>query len=236
MKKQLFILGVMSLFSMALPLQAQNAGCCCTDCVCPPGPQGPAGPQGTVGPAGAPGTQGPQGVAGPQGPQGIQGITGPQGPCCGSLNTVTAVNLYSVADQMIPSMGTVLFENVNLTTGSFDISMAATTGAVTINTGGIYRLSWSVEGQLTPPFPTPVPAWSFTLYADGVAVPGSTFSSFTLFPDEATSTAAGAVIVNVVAGTVITLQSTATLPVSVISSIPGSLLPQISASLIIEKL
>lgn len=226
----------MSIFSTVLPLQAQTGGCCCTDCVCPPGPQGPIGLQGPVGPQGSQGQPGTQGLTGPQGPQGIQGNTGPQGPCCSTTSVTSAVNVYSTMDQSIPSGGVVLFESVNITTGNYDVSMTPITGVITITTAGTYRLSWSVEGQLTPPFPAPVPAWSFTLYANGVPVPGSTFSSFTLFPDEATSTAAGTVIVNVTAGTMLTLQSSSTLPVSIISTIPGSLLPETSASIVIEKL
>jgi hypothetical protein len=35
---------------------------------------------------------------------------------------------------------------------------------------------------------------------------------------------------------VLTLQSTSTLPVSIISSIPGSLIPETSSCIIIEKL
>jgi hypothetical protein len=213
-----FTLGMLATLSCISQLQAQTQPCCTGV----QGAQGPAGPQGG------------QGVPGSQGAQGIQGIPG---PCCqGPDGTVSAVNVYSVVDQQIPSGGAVLFENVNVTSGNYDVSMAPITGVVTIINSGVYRLSWSVEGQLTPPFPAPVPAWSFTLFANGVPVPGSTFSSFTLFPAESTSTAAGTVIVNVAAGTVLTLQSTASLPVSIISSVPGSLLPETSSSIVIEKL
>lgn len=232
MKKQLVILGIMSIFSTVLPLQAQSGGCCCTDCVCPPGPQGSQGIQGTQGTTGP---QGVQGLIGPQGLQGIQGNTGPQGPCCpGQGGVISAANVYSVVDQEIPSGGVVLFEAANVVTSDYDVSMAGITGGITFINTGIYRISWTVEGQLTPPFPAPVPAWSFSLYLDGVLVNGSTFSSFTLFPDEATSTAAGTVIIHVTAGQVLTLNSSASLPVSIISSIPGSLVPETSTSITIE--
>jgi hypothetical protein len=232
MKKQLVILGIMSIFSTVLPLQAQSGGCCCTDCVCPPGPQGSQGIQGLQGPIGL---QGAQGLIGPQGLQGIQGSTGPQGPCCpGQGSVISAANVFSLVDQSIPSGGTVIFEDANVVTSDYDVSMAPITGAITFLNTGIYRINWTVEGQLTPPFPAPVPAWSFSLYLDGLLVNGSTFSSFTLFPDEATSTAAGTVVIPVTAGQVLTLQSTASLPVSIISSIPGSLVPETSTSIIIE--
>ncbi len=237
MKRYIFLSALSAcLFCFQPQTQAQPAGCCCTDCVCPPGTpgaQGPQGPQGIAGPTGTQGLTGPQGA---QGIQGTPGATGPQGPCCGTTGTTSAVNVYSLIDQAIPSAGIVLFEQANVTSGNYDISTTPTNGEITVLTAGIYRLSWTVEGQLTPPFPAPVPAWSFTLYANGVPIPGSTFSSFTLFPDEATSTAAGTVIVSLTAGTVLTLQSSASLPVSIISTIPGSLLPETSASIVIEKL
>lgn len=149
MKKQQVILGIMSLFSMVLPLQAQNGGCCCTDCVCPPGPQGSQGIQGLQGSQGTKGSQGPQGS---QGSQGIQGNTGPQGPCCpGQGGIISAANVYSLVDQMIPSGGVVTFESANVVTSDYDVSMAPTTGGVAFLNTGIYRISWTVEGQLTPP-------------------------------------------------------------------------------------
>lgn len=235
MKKYL-LLSAISACSFFFPQQAQtqNAGCCCQDCICPPGAQGPVGPQGSQGPVGP---QGLQGVPGPQGAQGIQGTTGAQGPCCpGSSSSTLGTNVYSVMDQSIPSNGVVLFESANVSSSAFNISLAPTTGQIAFLATGIYRISWTVEGQLTPPFPAPVPAWSFTLFLDGSPVPGSTFSSFTLFPDEATSTAAGTVIIAVTAGQVLTLQSSSTLPVSIISTIPGSLFPETSASIVIEQL
>jgi Collagen triple helix repeat (20 copies) len=229
------LLGAISTFLLSFQpqAQAQNEGCCCTRCVCPSGPQGPAGPQGTQG---VPGPQGNQGNVGPQGIQGVMGPVGPQGPCCQLPGgSTTVANVYSVLDQSIPSGGVVLFEAANVVSVSdFDVSLAPTTGAVTFLTTGVYHISWTVEGQLTPPFPAPVPAWSFTLYLDGAPIPGSTFSSFTLFPDEATTTAAGTVIVSVAAGQVLTLQSSSTLPVSIVSTIPGSLLPETSSSIVIE--
>lgn len=238
MKKRLFALAALSV--MFFSSNAYSAeGCCCTDCICPQGTQGPLGPQGTTGPQGVPGLQGTTGLTGAtgsQGPQGPQGLVGPQGPCCASVSgTSSLANIYSTIDQSIPSGALVLFQNANaITAADFDISQMNVTGEVMFLKTGIYRINWSVEGQLTPPYPDPVPAWAFSLFLDGIPVPGSCFSSFTLFPDELTSTAAGIVIIAVTAGQVLTLQSTSTLPVSIISSIPGSLLPETSASLVIE--
>lgn len=202
-KKRLFLLAALSATFFSFNAYSAD-GCRCTDCICPPGAQGP---------------------------------TGPQGPCCQTPGGARSVaNVYSVLDQDTPSGAVVLFQNTNpITAADYDTSLMGTTGQITFLKTGIYHIGWTIEGQLTPPFPAPVPAWSFSLYLDGVPVPGSCFSSFTLFPDEATTTAAGTVIIAVAAGQVLTLQSTETLPVSIISSIPRSTIPETSASIVIEQ-
>jgi hypothetical protein len=145
-------------------------------------------------------------------------------------------NVYSLLDQAVPSGASVLFQNTNaIVAADYDTSLMSTTGAITFLKTGTYSIGFTVEGQLTPPFPSPVPAWSFSLYLDGIPVPGGCFSSFTLFPDELVTTAAGTVVVPVNAGQVLTLQSTSTLPVSITSSLSGSTIPVTSASLVIEQ-
>lgn len=241
MKKLILSASLLSIFACFSPfeIQAQTAGCCCEDCVCPPGPQGAVGPQGSTGPQGViglTGADGSTGPIGPQGPAGIQGPVGPQGPCCGSSGSTVVANVFSLTDQLMVSGQTVLFENFNaVTAGSFDISAAPTTGDILFLTSGTYMISWTVEGLLLPPFPDPVPAWSFTLYLDGIPIPGSCFSGFTLFPDELTIVVAGGVIVTVGAGQTLSLRSTATLPVQILSSTPGSLELETSASILITK-
>lgn len=233
MKTNQKLLGLICAMLLAHPTigESATAGCCCTDCICPPGPQGNTGPQGPQG------TPGPQGLTGPQGPQGIQGPTGPQGPCCnGSSATISAANLYSTTDQDIPSLGVCLFEHANtVTAAAYDVSMANTTGEITFLKSGNFFLSWTAEGQLTPPFPDPVPAWSFSFFLDGVPVPGSCFSGFTLFPDELTDNISGTVVISVNAGQKLKLVNTSTLPVSLVSSTPGSLLPETSVSIVIQS-
>jgi len=227
----------MTLFSFNV--YGQSSSCCCTDCICPPGPQGAVGPQGTTGIQGNTGLQGAAGISGLTGPQGaigVQGLTGPQGPCCNNFVISSIANIYSLQDQSIDSGENVTFENTNaIVSADYDTTLASTTGQITFLKSGIYSIGFTVEGQLTPPFPAPTPAWSFSLYLDGVPVSGACFSSFTLFPDELTTTAAGTVIVPVNAGQVLTLQSSSTLPVSIISSVPGSIIPVTSASLIIKE-
>lgn len=221
----------MMLFS--LNAYGQTSGCCCESCICP---QGSQGPQGIQGPAGT-GAPGPQGVPGPQGAQGVQGQAGPQGPCCQSPSgQVSVLNAYSTRDQTIPSLEVCLFEHLNVfTSASFDVSQIGITGEITFLKSGNYLLSWTAEGQLTPPFPDPVPAWSLSFFLDGVNVPGSCFSGYTLYPAELTDNTGGTVVVNVNAGQVLKLVNTSTLPISLISTIPGSLFPETSISIVIQS-
>jgi len=234
MTKKLKFVGLFSALLFITPMSGQSAtaGCCCQDCICPPGPQGSPGPQGTQGVAG------PQGEVGPQGLMGLQGNTGPQGPCCQSpIGSFAAVmNAYSTQDQVLPSLAPCLLEGLNIVTAtSFDASMVGTTGEITFLKSGNYLLSWTAEGLLTPPFPDPVPAWSLAFYLDGVPVPGSCFSGFTLFPAELTDNTGGTAIVTVNAGQVLKLLNTSTSTISLISSVPGSLLPEVSVSIIIQS-
>ena len=238
MKKIIPVLAVASAMLVAVSGYGQDN--CCSSCICPQGPQGlpgTAGIQGASGIQGVPGLQGAagvQGLVGPQGTQGVQGVVGPTGPCCPV--SLSVANIYSVEDQTISTNQSVLFQNVNaIAVADYDISLMATTGEVIFLKTGIYAISFTVEGLLTPPFPDPVPAWSFSLYLDGSPVPGGCFSSFTLFPDQLTTTAAGKVIVYVASGQVLTLQSTSILPVNIVSSVFGSIIPVTSASITIAQ-
>lgn len=221
MKKRVFAFGLAWLLSLfAFQLHAQSGGCCCTDCVCPPGPQGPVGPQGAVGPQGNAGMPGPQGLAGLQGPVGSQG---PQGPCCPLTGTYTSI--YSLLNQtLLPGMNAT-FELVSQTTASFDLSMTAITGAVTCLKSGIYLVNWDVVGLLTPPYPSPVPAWSFGLYNNGVLAGSSTSAAFSISPDDRATHNSAAFIIQIMAGDVITLKNTSTMSISANATILGSTVP-----------
>ena len=130
MKKYAFILGALGLLLTASQAQAQTAGCCCTDCNCPPGPQGPQGPQGGIAP------QGPQGI---QGPPGIQGNTGPQGPCCQQplSGQISLLNVFSTQNQPLAPLQSCLFEQSNtITATAYDASMINITGEITFLKSG----------------------------------------------------------------------------------------------------
>ena len=126
--------------------EAIPTSCCCTDCICPPGAQGPAGPQGVAGIAGTPGTPGtpgvagPQGLTGPQGAQGPQGLVGPVGPCCPISGSFTSV--YSLTDQTLAPNASPFLENVDITTTGFDLTTTAVDGHIIVNNPGIYLINW----------------------------------------------------------------------------------------------
>lgn len=238
LKNSAFLLGTMTLFLTAFQSDVQAAaGCCCDSCVCPPGPQGSVGPQGSQGPQGPTGIQG---ATGPAGPQGIQGTVGPQGPCCPTSFAGQYVSLYSNTDQMIvasPGMsmpgGAVTLEAASAgPTALIDTSMAATTGEVTLNASGIYKISYSVQALATS-FTAPVVSLSYSLFLDGTYVPGSTFSTllFSAMSDTTGYNIAGEAYVTVMAGQTLQLASSSTDTMNLISVSSGSTAPISSASM-----
>jgi hypothetical protein len=191
MKFSFLILGICLSLSCNSQLLAQTQPCCSGV----QGAQGPAGPQGS------------QGVPGPAGPQGIQGV---EGPCCPNVAAFTSI--YSLMAQTVPSGGAATFELVSETSPSFDLSMASTTGAVTVLQSGIYQVNWSTEGNLTPPFPAPVPSIAFALSKNGVLLPSTTAASFTNSPDTLANITTATAMVRFSAGDVVQLINTSTLP------------------------
>ena len=217
-----------------------RADCCCTDCICPPGAQGPAGPQGisgltgSPGTPGAPGVAGPQGLTGPQGPQGIQGLPGLQGACCPLTGSFT--NVYSTTDQVVAPNAVPFMENISQTTTGFNLTTTAVDGHIIVNNPGIYSIQWGVGGILTPPFPAPVPAWSFGVAVNGVVDLGSTSGSFSVTPDDICTHNSGTFIVMLAAGDVVTLVNTSTNDVSLTAALLGSSIPVAAARISIVLL
>ncbi len=210
-------------------VQAQNAGCCCVDCTCPPGPQGPSGPQG---PQGSSGLAGASGASGPQGAQGPQGLAGPTGTCCPFQPMYAGA--YSDQNQTIAPGMQVLLDNIIVATPGIDMSMVDTTGVITINQSGEYIIDFAVQGTLTPPFPFPVPDWCFSLYQNGVLVPGSTWTNYTNSPDDVVSHTGGPIIVAVTAGDTFQVINTSTLSVNLTASALGCTVPVNSAAITIS--
>ncbi len=237
LKKSAFLLGAASLFLTAFLPQAQAVtptDCCCDSCTgCPAGPQGP---QGSVGIAGPTGNAGPQGAVGPQGSPGPQGPTGPVGPCCVTAVGSQFANLYSNMNQAIAAStgsdlpgGAVHFEAASAgTTALIDTSMANTTGGVKINAGGIYRVFYTVEAAATTPMSGE--ALSFSLFLNGVLVPGST-SSTLLTTISGANSMSGEVFITINAGQTLQLASSSTVPMTLTSTSSGATSPVTSGSL-----
>ncbi|WP_312611631.1 BclA C-terminal domain-containing protein [Oscillibacter sp.] len=117
------------------------------------GPTGPAGPVGIAGPVGPEGLPGPVGALGPTGPTGpagnagATGITGPAGPPAPTLPpSVTAGFAANTAGGLITVLvaGTnISFPSVQLL--SSDITLTSSNTLFTVNTSGIYRISYHIN-------------------------------------------------------------------------------------------
>ncbi len=189
------------------------------------GPQGIQGVQGSKGDQGSAGAQGPQGVAGPQGPQGLQGVPGKDCEINECRCKSSWLSLYSLTNQTIPSLGSPFFDLISADSGDYDISSTAVNGEVKILVHGIYAISWGVDGKLTPPYPEPVPAWAFGVYRNGVLLPGTAAASFSITPDDLVVHNSSSGIVELFANDVIKLVNGCSLPVNVISSLIGVVIP-----------
>ncbi len=152
------------------------------------GPPGPIGPTGITGPAGPAGDDGATGATGPAGDDGATGVTGPAGAdgvtgpigATGSQGATGATGAVGAAAQSefayiynldsvppVPINGAVPFSD-NGPIGSAVVSHAPGTDTVTVNTPGVYEIGFSVSG---------VEPNQFTLFVNGVPVPGSTYGS-----------------------------------------------------------
>lgn len=103
---------------------------CCNSCC--EGPPGPPGPKGKPGPAG------PQGETGPQGPP---GESGPQGPAGSGVEPAYFNAVISGGYQTIPPEGDV---NFLIAYQSGDFSFTPNSAKITVNTGGVYRIDYSL--------------------------------------------------------------------------------------------
>lgn len=108
-----------------------NKSCCNSCCQGPPGPPGPQGqpgPQGEMGPAGPQGETGPQGEVEPQGPAGL----------------VQPVYFNAVIPGGFQTISPESDVNFLIAYQSGDFSFTPNTAEITVNTGGIYRIDYSL--------------------------------------------------------------------------------------------
>lgn len=206
----------------------------CCACV---GPQGPQGIQGFQGPQGP---QGPEGPIGPMGPQGVQGLQGVPGKDCDEKCCESAwLSVYSLQDQLLPSLAATKFELAGPTSADFDITNAPLTGEVKVLTHGLYVINWSFDGLLAPPYPFPVPAWGLGIYLNGVLVPGTTSGSCSITPDEIVTNANGGFIMDLDVNDLVKLVNICAQPIQAVSNVFGLTAPIVSARMninLIKKL
>ena len=209
------------------------------------GPEGPQGSSGATGSPGAPGLQGPMGLQGPAGaagPAGVAGVQGPAGPTGaqgapgipGGVVPASYFHVYASLSQTVITGASVLLDKVGAlyAPGDYNISSTPATGKIVFANHGVYALSWELQAKLTPPIGSPVPSWSFGFYLDGILVPGSIYSGFNDSPDNDAAHSNSSCIVEVKAGSVLTLQNTCALSVDLNPNIGGSLFPITIASIV----
>ncbi len=211
---------------------------------CEAGPRGPQGLQGAQGVQGVAGVQGIPGQEGMQGPKGDQGIPGKDGVCtadqCKCDCASAYCNVYSITSQTLSPAGnpssTVMYDSQNQVSSDFDVSLKNSTGQIKFLKHGIYSMSWTVQGRISPPIPDPVPSWSMGFFLDGLFVTGSVESGFTQSPNDDTTHATAQVIVEVLVGQMLTVQNTCTSAILLDPNASGSIYPIANSSIVIELL
>ena len=185
---------------------------------------GPAGAAGGTGARGASGRQGPTGPTGRAGPAGATGATGvagapgPPGPP-GPPHSTAYAYVYSTGSQVVPIGIDVAFDTPGVLNG---VTFAPGGQAVTIGSSGDYKVTFALAG---------VEPNQFALFVNGVEAPGSVYGHNT--GDTETN---GQLIVNLVAGDVLTVRNHASAASVFLSSPAGGTAVNVTASLLIEKL
>ncbi len=208
---------------------------------CEQGPQGVPGLQGPQGIQGVPGPQGIPGQMGVQGPQGLQGEPGKDCDCHETCNCCEAyANIYSVSPQTINPFGsagdTVLFQSNNAVSADFDLSMMSVNGDIKFLKSGVYNITFSAEGKVGPPIPSPVPSFSMGFWLNGVLVSGSVASGFTQAPDDDTIQICSEIQIAVAANDLLRLRNACSANILLIPNSIGLLFPVTLASINIHCL
>ena len=211
------------------------------------GVKGDTGSTGSEGPQGIPGSTGAQGIpgeVGPAGPQGPQGVPGDcvECPChchpgitefaeVGSNNTQT----LAVSPGINLPGGVALMEATIFNTAGIDVSMAAVTGEVKALVAGWYELTYGVGAFLTP-LPSPLPAWSISIFKNGVYAVGSTACALPISPEQQATEVVSDLLIHLDAGDVVTINSTSTQTLFLASPTLGTNSSPNSAFMVIKLL
>jgi len=186
-----------------------------------PGMDGVVGPTGPAGPSGAPGAAGPSGAPGPSGPPGPSGSVGPTGsPGADGTNAPSnGAYVYSTGAQVVPIEADVLFDTNGFVTP--DLLHAPGTSQIVVAAAGRYDVRFMVAS---------VEPSQFTLFVNGVPVPGSTYGS-----GAGTQQNSGQVLVELVAGDVVTLRNHTSAAAVGLQTLAGGTQVNVNASIMITQ-
>lgn len=114
------------------------------------GPAGPIGAAGPIGPEGLPGAVGSIGPDGPDGPSGPDGETGPTGPTGSAAPTPPPTATAGFAANTNGGLIAVLLGGTDISFPSVqllspDITLTGGNTTITVNTAGLYRVSYHVN-------------------------------------------------------------------------------------------
>lgn len=184
------------------------------------GPVGPMGPTGVTGATGVAGSDGATGPTGQDGATGVTGVTGTTGATGASAQPEFAY-IYNLDPAVVPITGSVPFSN-NGPIGSAVVAHAPGTDTVIVNTSGVYQIGFSVSG---------VEPNQFSLFANGVPIPGSTYGS-----GAGTQQTTGVVMVPLLAGDVIELRNFSSAAAVTLQTLAGGTQTNVNASLTFMRL
>jgi hypothetical protein len=190
------------------------------------GPTGLIGPIGLTGSTGATGPTGTDGVNGDTGPTGATGADGPTGAtgvtgAAGAAAPSEYAYIYNLDAQVVPLNADVTF-STNGPIGSTVVSHAPGTDTITVNTPGVYEINFSVSG---------VEPNQFTVFVNGIPVPGSTYGS-----GAGTQLNAGMTIVSLLAGDAVTLRNFTSAAAVTLQTLAGGTEVNVNASIMFQRL
>lgn len=102
---------------------------------------------------------------------------------------------------------TALLEKTVYATSNIDTSNAAVNGRVIVNKSGWYDIATGICAAQNP-IGSPLPVWTLSLFVNGVIVPGSTFASMTLSPEQKANEIVADVFVHLKKGDYVELANT----------------------------
>jgi len=147
------------------------------------------------------------------------GGEGPQPDChCKDQENEFAEAFSSLSQTISPSSGSnapggsIQFEVTKYASKHLDLSGVGSSGQITVNLAGWYDVAAGMTGTLNP-IPAPLPVFTFSLFQNGVIVPGSTFSNVPLSPAQTSNEITADTYMHFNKGDVLTIASTSSAPV-----------------------